>query len=176
MEGTCGLGAVVNYPAPTITSSACNGTVTVTCTPASGTVFPAGTTTVTCTATDQLGQSLSCSFTVTVSGAGFGTCYVDDFSGDTFRQVIDPTSLAYGYWEYRVNATGEIICGIAEFVVYTPGRSHITYDNDASNVWMDANVNLGTGAAVIQVNTFSPYRRFILRDRNVYNNPPCNQQ
>ena len=173
MEGTCGLGAVVNYPAPTITSSACNGTVTVTCTPASGTVFPAGTTTVTCTATDQLGQSLSCSFTVTVSGAAFGTCYVDDFSGDTFRQVVDPTSLAYGYWEYRVNATGEIICGIAEFVVYTPGRSHITYDNDASNVWMDANVNLGTGAAVIQVNTFSPYRRFILRDRNVYNNPPC---
>jgi uncharacterized delta-60 repeat protein len=51
--------AVVNYPAPT-TGGACG---TVTCTPASGSCFPVGTTTVTCTTT----SGPSCSFTITVS-------------------------------------------------------------------------------------------------------------
>ena len=41
----------------------------VTCTPASGTVFPAGVTTVNCTATDAAGNSTTGSFTVTVHGA-----------------------------------------------------------------------------------------------------------
>jgi HYR domain-containing protein/pre-peptidase len=41
-------GAVVNYPAPTITDN-CPGTFTATCVPASGSFFPVGTTTVTCT-------------------------------------------------------------------------------------------------------------------------------
>jgi hypothetical protein len=40
-------GAVVTYPAPTITDN-CPGTFTATCTPASGSFFPVGTTTVTC--------------------------------------------------------------------------------------------------------------------------------
>jgi subtilisin-like proprotein convertase family protein len=52
-------GAVVNYPAPTTT-----GSCTVTCTPASGSFFPAGTTTVTCSNT---GGTPSCTFTVTVN-------------------------------------------------------------------------------------------------------------
>jgi subtilisin-like proprotein convertase family protein len=64
-------GAAVTYPAPTTTGN-CG---TVTCSPASGSVFPVGTTTVTCTATgggDQPAapsgnQGSSCSFTVTVT-------------------------------------------------------------------------------------------------------------
>lgn len=57
---TFGASAVINYPAPT-TSGACG---TVTCTPASGTSFPAGTTTVTCTAAGA--APATCAFTVTV--------------------------------------------------------------------------------------------------------------
>jgi hypothetical protein len=171
---TCGIGSVVSYPAPTISSSTCNGNISVSCVPASGSTFPAGTTTVTCTATDQNNQTVSCSFTVTVSGGGtFGACYVDDYTGDTFRQVIDPASEFFGYWEYHVQATNQTICGIAEYVSFIPGHSHITYDNDASNVWMNANVNLGAGTAVIQVTTFSPYHQYVLRDRNINNDPPC---
>jgi subtilisin-like proprotein convertase family protein len=64
-------GAVVNYPAPTTTGS-CG---TVTCTPASGSFFPKGTTTVICSATGgSTAPSVSaptggaeCSFTVTVN-------------------------------------------------------------------------------------------------------------
>jgi hypothetical protein len=44
----------------------CTG-VSTSCTPASGTAFPVGTTTVTCTATDAAGNHTSCSFTVTVN-------------------------------------------------------------------------------------------------------------
>jgi HYR domain-containing protein len=42
-------------------------TVTVVCTPPSGSVFPHGTTPVSCTATDGSGNTASCSFTVTVN-------------------------------------------------------------------------------------------------------------
>ncbi len=55
---------VVNYPAVTATDN-CPG-VTVTSTPASGSVFPVGTTTVNATATDAANNSSTCSFTVTV--------------------------------------------------------------------------------------------------------------
>ena len=55
--GSCG--AVVNYPAPTI-SGTCG---TLTSTPASGSVFPVGTTTVNVTST----AGPTCSFTVTVN-------------------------------------------------------------------------------------------------------------
>jgi hypothetical protein len=56
---------VVNYPAVTATDS-CSSSVTVASSPASGSVFPAGTTTVNSTATDGAGNPSSCSFTVTV--------------------------------------------------------------------------------------------------------------
>ncbi|MCI0596224.1 MAG: HYR domain-containing protein [candidate division Zixibacteria bacterium] len=56
--------AVVTY---TVTASnGCPG-VTLVCNPASGSIFPKGTTTVNCTATDVAGNTASCSFTVTVN-------------------------------------------------------------------------------------------------------------
>ena len=63
---------VVNYPAVTATDS-CSSTVTVNSTPASGSVFPVGTTTVNATADDGAGHTSSCSFNVTVqyNFAGF---------------------------------------------------------------------------------------------------------
>jgi hypothetical protein len=57
-------GAVVTYPAPTITGGC--PPITVTCVPPSGGTFPIGTTTVNCTATDACGQQANCTFTVTV--------------------------------------------------------------------------------------------------------------
>ncbi len=56
---------VVTYPVPTVADN--SGTVTVSCEPQSGTVFPVGTTTVTCTATDPSGNSAAASFSVIVS-------------------------------------------------------------------------------------------------------------
>jgi hypothetical protein len=53
-------GKVVTYPAPTPVGSGCG---TITCSPASGSFFPVGTTTVTCTAT----AGATCNFTVRVN-------------------------------------------------------------------------------------------------------------
>src|SRR4030095_3657494 len=63
---------VVTYPSPT-TSDNCSVS-SVVCSPASGSIFPVGTTTVTCTATDSSGNTATCSFTVNV----FNGCLQDD--------------------------------------------------------------------------------------------------
>src|SRR5262249_27353598 len=61
---TCPVTTAVTatYGAPTASDN-CPG-VTASCTPASGSMFPVGTTTVTCTATDTSGNTASCTFTV----------------------------------------------------------------------------------------------------------------
>jgi hypothetical protein len=63
---TVACAPVVYYPPPQATTSC--GTITnITCTPPSGSSFPAGPTVVTCTAYDSLGNSNSCTFTITVT-------------------------------------------------------------------------------------------------------------
>ncbi|HBB89352.1 MAG TPA: hypothetical protein DC047_17240 [Blastocatellia bacterium] len=57
---------VVNYPSPATANDNCAGTVTLGYSPASGSIFPAGTTTVTVTGTDNHNNSATATFTVTV--------------------------------------------------------------------------------------------------------------
>jgi len=59
--------AIVNF-APTA-DDACSGPAAVTCSPASGTEFPVGSTAVTCTATDNCNNTGTCTFTVIVRDA-----------------------------------------------------------------------------------------------------------
>jgi lysophospholipase L1-like esterase len=59
-------GAAVTYAPPE--SRKGQGTVSVTCTPASGTSFPVGVTQAQCVATDSLSRTGSCTFSVTVAG------------------------------------------------------------------------------------------------------------
>jgi len=56
-------GAQVSYISST--SGGCSG-ASIACSPASGSIFPIGTTTVSCVATDACGQTASCAFTVKV--------------------------------------------------------------------------------------------------------------
>jgi lysophospholipase L1-like esterase len=55
----------VVYGTPTVANGA--PPVTVACTPASGTIFPTGSTTVTCTATDNQQRTDSCTFGISVT-------------------------------------------------------------------------------------------------------------
>nr|WP_241551473.1 HYR domain-containing protein [Gramella oceanisediminis] len=66
-EGLCG--AVVNFELPVASDNSGEVTLVQTGGPASGEVFPVGTTTVTFTATDADNNSVSCSFDVTVNDA-----------------------------------------------------------------------------------------------------------
>jgi hypothetical protein len=67
VDATSPAGAVVTY---TVTATdAVDPAPTVSCSPASGSTFPIGTTTVSCTASDASGNTSSGSFRVTVLGA-----------------------------------------------------------------------------------------------------------
>lgn len=65
-EATGPGGAVVTYPSPTAEDNT-DGALPVSCDPASGSLFPIGTTVVLCTATDAAGNSTSDTFNVTVT-------------------------------------------------------------------------------------------------------------
>ena len=65
LEATGPGGAAVTYSGVSATDTV-SGNLTPSCVPASGSIFPVGTTTVDCTATDGSGNSVSKSFTVTV--------------------------------------------------------------------------------------------------------------
>ena len=65
-ECTSPDGAIVSYPPPVVADE-CDADPIVICNPAPGSLFPMGTTTVTCRATDDSGNSMECTFTVTVA-------------------------------------------------------------------------------------------------------------
>ncbi len=58
-------GMAINFDTPALTGG--QGSVTVTCSPQSGEMFPIGTTEVTCKATDTINRTSECRFNVTVS-------------------------------------------------------------------------------------------------------------
>jgi len=66
LDPSCPTGAIATYSTPTATDNCGVQSVVRTAGPASGSVFPIGTTTVTYTATDIYNNQSSCSFTVTV--------------------------------------------------------------------------------------------------------------
>jgi hypothetical protein len=70
-DATGPSGATVTYPLPAVTDPDNLTPPTAVCKPASGSLFPIGTTTVTCTATDDndVITSVSTTFTITVNGA-----------------------------------------------------------------------------------------------------------
>lgn len=58
-------GITLDFDTPQVTAG--QGTVNVTCSPGSGSIFPIGSTEVTCTATDSLSRTGTCSFRVNVN-------------------------------------------------------------------------------------------------------------
>ncbi|HKQ07966.1 MAG TPA: HYR domain-containing protein [Blastocatellia bacterium] len=87
--------ATVTFPSPTASDNC--PSVTVACTPPSGSTFALGTTTVTCTATDTSGNTATCSFTVTV----FSGCLQDDANPGN----VVLFNLATGDYRYCCNGT-----------------------------------------------------------------------
>jgi len=70
MPSTIAGGEVVSFSV-TATDD-CDPSPTIVCVPASGSIFPVGTTTVTCTATDSSGNEATCAFNVELTSAGGG--------------------------------------------------------------------------------------------------------
>jgi lysophospholipase L1-like esterase len=98
---TVGLGPTqpLSYAAPTVTSGV--APVATTCSAASGSAFPVGTTTVTCTATDAIGQSAACTLSARVTAPTLGAkkfmsvgdSLTEGETGPAFQtRVVDPAS------------------------------------------------------------------------------------
>lgn len=84
-EATGANGAQIDYTTPTATDNV-DGTDAVSCDPASGSIFPLGTTTVNCSAADAAGNPASSSFNVTVQ----------DTTGPSIAAASDITAEATG--------------------------------------------------------------------------------
>jgi hypothetical protein len=117
---TSAKGAVVKFSASA--TDLVDGSVTVACTPVSGSTFPFGTTTVSCSAKDKAGNSASGSFKVTVpavtvtllasNGSGLSGAVVQYYSGGwkafgtTGSDGTAKMSLTSGTYNFRISWAG----------------------------------------------------------------------
>jgi Ca2+-binding RTX toxin-like protein len=113
-EATSPNGAVVTFEVTA--QDTVDGSVPVTCTPASGSTFPIDTTTVNCEATDAAGNTATASFTVTViplfcgeeAATIYGTTGNDDLDGTEGRDVV---VLLAGDDRFDALGGDDLICG-----------------------------------------------------------------
>ncbi len=163
-------GAVVNYTASATDNCS---TPSVVCSPPSGSTFPLGTTSVTCTAMDGSDNTATCSFQVSVVTSTFTVCCVDDGTGNIIAIDTNPMSGNYGAWQLTIVATGQTVTGVAEYVHDVPGHSLIAYDHDGPTSRLDLNLNYASHTCTATIRDLTNNARYVIRDRNILNNPPC---
>jgi hypothetical protein len=160
-ESSPGAGsAIVNF-APQAGDN-CTG-VSVSCTPASGSSFPVGTTSVSCTATDVAGGNANCGFTVTVNTfTASGTCLQDDSNPGNVA-LFDPAT-----GQYTFCCNGQVIAsGVGTLRVR---GSVVTIEDYSANrrVLIRVDLAVNVGSAAVQ----SPPGQLVctITDRNTTNN------
>jgi hypothetical protein len=153
--GCAGTSQLVTYVTPTASDN-CPG-VTVVCSPASGTIFPVGTTTVTCTATDTAGNTATCSFTLTT----FNACIQDDANPGTVLLWNTQTGA------YRFCCNGVTYTGIG--TVKNKGSVH-TIDHIAADRRVSGKVDCSTNRGEGGLQSGSGSLIGWISDRNVTNN------
>ena len=142
------LGSSVSYAASAL--DAADGPIVPVCSPASGSVFPLGTTTVTCTVADLAGNSASATFAVTVSviaitsapppvstsqsapftwAALFFTRFTCSLDGALFAACSSPRTyngLAAGPHTLCVRATADVQPTCRTWYIVSPGKPVVT--------------------------------------------------
>ena len=106
VEATSPAGAVITFSVTTVDNV---GVQSVTCTPASGSVFPIGTTTITCTVTDTNGNTATASAiaTVTLPPSKLATFVAFSQDGTWLRNNVKVVSGSIGANDRRVDRHGE---------------------------------------------------------------------
>lgn len=116
--------ARVDYPEPE-TADNCS-TVTVNCTPASGSLFPTGTTAVSCTATDASNNSATCSFNVIVNPSQVN-CILTCGPDITRSAAGNSCSAAVNYSQPTTTGTcGNVECTPASGSTFPVGETVVT--------------------------------------------------
>lgn len=158
-------GAIVTFASPT-TSDNC-GAASVVCNPPSGSSFPPGTTTVTCTATDNAGNTASCSFTVAVTNL----VVKDDTTGNVLRLSHAGGSTApYQFFDCRKGTT---LSGTANVTVAFC-KIQITdgVDPKKPDRKLTATINTCTLKATATIQILTTGKTYILNDSNINNSSP----
>ncbi|WP_158002441.1 HYR domain-containing protein [Methyloterricola oryzae] len=149
---TDGAGTAVSYVVSA--SDLVDGAVTPSCSPASGSVFPIGTTTVACTATDAHGNSASKSFPVTVSL----------LTGPVTDQVAPVLSLPAGpVTATAADASGAVVNYVASATDAVDGSVPVSCKPASGNLFpvgdtlvscsaSDLSGNVTTGSFTVRVN------------------------
>ena len=117
--GKCG--AVVNYTVPTATDNSGKVTVSLKNGPKPGADFPVGTTTVTYTATDAAGNSIDCSFDVTVTDNENPMISCPPDQTENFNPAI-----GFSIPDYKSLATITDNCGISS-ITQNPAPETVVY-------------------------------------------------
>jgi len=148
-------GTVVTYPSPGVSDN-CPG-VSAVCNPPSGSTFSLGITTVTCTARDAVGNTASCSFTVTT----FDVCIQDDSNAAAVILFNSKT----GQYVFCCDGSRFAGTGTASKVGLTIS---LTDNNALRRVQAKVDLGLARGSASLQAPI--GVNRCTITDRNVKNN------
>jgi hypothetical protein len=149
LEATGASGAAASF---TVTAAdAVDGSPPVSCSPASGSTFPLGTTTVTCRATDAHGNSATASFTVTVQDT---TAPVLHVPGDLTVEATGPLGAAASF---AVSATDAVDGAVAAHCTPASGATFRLGTTAVTCTATDAHGNSATTSFnVIVVDTTPP--------------------
>jgi hypothetical protein len=143
-EATGPDGAAVEYSAVTAKDDV-DGALTPTCSKASGTLFPLGTTTVTCSATDKAGNTGDSSFTVTVKDT---TAPEVTVPGTITKEA---TSAAGATATFSASASDAVDGAVATKCEPTSGSTFALGSTSVTCSATDAAGNTGTGGFTVTV-------------------------
>src|SRR6266568_640505 len=147
-EATGPSGAVVSYGASATDNV--DGTDPVTCSRASGSIFPLGTTTVTCSATDTAGNTSTGSFTVTVVDTTPPTLQLPS---SIIKEATGPSGAVVSYGASatdNVDGTDPVTCSRASGSIFPLGTTTVTCSAT------DSVGNTSTGSFTVTVADTTP--------------------
>jgi hypothetical protein len=150
-EATGPDGAEVTYTATA--TDAVDGSITPECTPASGSIFPLGTTEVTCTATDAAENTATGSFTVTVTAPRDTAAPELSLPDDITEEATGPDGAEVTYTATATDAVDGSItpeCTPASGSIFPLGTTEVTCTAT------DAAENTATGSFTVTVQDTTP--------------------
>ena len=149
LEATSSTGATVNY---NVTSSdVVDGLLIPDCLPASGSVFPLGTSPVNCSVIDNANNSTSAMFSITITDTGVPTLTLST------NLIEEATSSAGAVVNYIVSANDSIDGNITPVCLPQSGNTFALGDTAVHCSAQDSEQNVSTGSFIITVeDTTSP--------------------
>jgi uncharacterized protein YjbI with pentapeptide repeats len=150
VTATGATGAIVTYPTPSATDAV--SAATITCLPASGSLFPVGTTTVTCSARDAALNTSTKSFTVTVIN-----------NPPTLSVTATPPTLL---WSPNKTMTPVTVSGVVTSVSLASAKYKVT--DEYGKVQPAGNITVGANGAYSFVVSLEAYRNGNDADGRLY--------